>query len=142
MRLLLQSILVFCIAALVAGLAYIAFTNAYAYKQTALQLQGLRQAVLNAPLWKYAVVNSVSPSTSSMIVQFGSTGKSFELEVSANAYIARQDLIGENGIYTSATSPTQATLADIRPGDNVFVVIVVEAGGRRSAKMILFGNPL
>lgn len=141
MKFLLQSILLFCLAALIAGLAYIAFTNAYAYKQTARQLYGLQRAITAAPLWKYATVQSVNASSASMVIQFN-TEKLFQVQVPANTYIARQDLIGENGIYTAAATPTPATLADIQPGDNIFIIIAVDQDGTRIASMILFGNPL
>ncbi len=58
------------------------------------------------------------------------------------AYIAREELYGNNGVYDFLSISDQVQLSDIKEGDRVALLTSAGSDGRIQANVILFGLPL
>lgn len=129
-------------SALVVGyLGYQTYTYKYAYTEQTVLLRRLYFNLLNAPQWRYGTITAIDQVNSTLQVQLAHE-LPIRVIVPANAYIGRQDLINEQGVYTGALAPTQGTFNDLQVGQHFAGTIVRDLQGSFVAPTILVGNPL
>jgi len=137
---------VIVVCALIGFLGYAALSADYAYRQTVLQLQAMSRALITVGAMHYGVVVSTDTTQHTIGIKtsdpYDPTAEPllFVLTVTPLTVIAHQELQGEGG-YSSRSSPTPATLADIPVGSRV-KFFSNQQNGLRTARIIFFGNPL
>ncbi len=141
MKFFFYSLILFCLAALTGFFGYSAYISNYAYTQTSRQLSMLQQNINAAPLLKYGVIQSVDPAARTITVRFNS-GLVVQIMVPANAFIARQDLIETNGVYTGALPPLPGIFENLQPEQKVGLLLSKDESGSFSTVYVLVGNPL
>jgi hypothetical protein len=142
-------------AALGGTYAFILLAAPYLIQQTSASanvqanaLSVMRRLVTTGNMLTYASVTSVDPVNGTLDVQyqnpFDRTAGAIpvRIRVEEPAYIARQELIGNNGVYDSLSQEVVSTLSSIKAGDHVAVLIDRNPDGSLSSHYLLFGNPL
>lgn len=95
----------------------------------------------------YGIVTSVDEPGRNITIRFinsfsGDTVNA-QVEVGDGAYIARQELEPAGAaVFTSLSSPSGGSLADIKPGMRVAADIHTSTPGGIRSMLILYGNPL
>lgn len=97
----------------------------------------------------YGTVTAVDPATRRFTATFdrqfaaNTQPVSMELVAATDAYIARQDLIQQNGVTVGLDEPQVGTLNDILIGDNIAVIAYYLPNLKQTVAVdILYGNPL
>jgi len=127
----------FVIAALLSAAGYFWYINAY----TLAQLNRLQGTLLIAPQWRYGVIQSIDATSSTMIFT-SNTGTIVRVTIEPNAFIGRQDMVSQNGVYTAALPVVPGILGDLQAGQQAALVISKDPQGSFVTSMILVGNPL
>lgn len=131
----------FILALLVGALGYSAYAYQYAYTQQTTLLQRLQFGLLNAPQWRYGTIIAIDADNATLQLQFAS-GASIRATLAPDAYIGRQDLITEGGMYVGALAPVRSTLADLAVGQHIAASILRDDQGKFVLPIVLFGDPI
>lgn len=121
-------------------LSFFAISNHYAYTQTLSELKKTQVALLRTPALIHGEVSAINPIQRSITGKFN--GEQLTFKVTDNAYIAKQELLGDGQTYTALSEPIPSLLSDIPTGTRVVVFAYRSDTGELLAGVVLFGNPL
>lgn len=131
---------IFFLAVLFGFLSFFAISNHYAYTQTLYELKKTQVALLRAPALVYGKVVAINPTERS--ITLGLNDKQLTYRVTDDAYIARQELLGNGQTYNALSEPVPSLLSDIPNGTRVAMFAYRSDTGELLAGVVLFGNPL
>lgn len=134
----------FTIALVFGALATSAVIYHSAYISMRQHVTDLRLLSMSASYLQYGVAESIDTIERTITVRmYRADGDERQrvIYVSHDAFIARQEMKATDGIYDTIAPPLPATLADIRAGDRIALMIRPEDDSLTSS-YILFGNPL
>lgn len=137
------------VSALCGGLIMLSISNHYAYQQLRAQQLRLSNQVGNlgsSPL--YGIIQSIDASTRSFTVKVenralpGGPSIVFTLKTNdATAFVA-QALAGNGSVYTNIATDASRSFSDLKPGDRIAFMMLLNDAAAPTATAVLFGNPL
>ncbi len=135
----------FTVFAVTVGMClYLLFVQNYALRQLD---KSIKIAEIASSRFVYGIVDSTDVPNRIITIHYRHpfTGEllTAQVKIADGAYIAYEELepVGA-AIFTSLSTPKEATLVDITPGTRIAIKTDIRASGGFESSLILYGNPL